>query len=280
VRSTAGAGLRAFEAAARKEWRTVRRYPANLAFVVFWPLMLPAVYVLEARGFAGGEPVALRAFAARAGTAEVAGFLYVGWAVFMWLTIVLWGPGASLREEQLRGSLESLFLTPSPRWGILFGSAPAHLAVAMAMLLTVGLTLRLGFGLPVGPATALRALVVVAASVPVLFGTGALLASLVLWLHDASGLFMLLRGLFTVLCGVTYPVAVLPEWAQATAAALPPTHVIDALRAALLGGARLAQLRGSIAVLAALGVALCAAAVLVLGRVERHTRRGKGLGWY
>jgi len=273
-------GLRAFGATARKEWRTVRRYLANLAFVVFWPLVLPAVYVLEARGFAGGEARALGAFAARAGTAEVAGFLYLGWAVFIWLTIVLWGPGASLRDEQLRGSLESLFLTPSPRWAILFGSAPAHLVLAMAMLATVGLTLRLGLGLAVGPAAALRALAVVAASVPLLFGTGALLGALVLWLRDASGLFMLLRGLFTVLCGVTYPVAVLPGWAQATAAALPPTHVIGALRAALLGGARLAQLWETIALLAAVGLGLCAAAVLLLGRVERHARHGRGFEWY
>jgi ABC-2 type transport system permease protein len=271
---------RVFGAAVRKEWRIVRRYPSNLAFTLFWPVMLPAVYVWAARAFGGDSSSAQDAFVQRAGTADVAGFLYVGWAVFMWLTIILWGPGAALRQEQLRGTLQSVFLTPAPRWALLFGVAPAHLLLSLVMFGVVGAALWLGFDAPIGGAAALRALVVILASVPLLVGIGALLSSLVLLVRDTSGLLMLLRASFTVLCGVTYPVVVLPGWAQAVANVLPPTHVIGALRSALLTGAGFVSLGPTLVGLLGAGVVACACATGALSLAERGLRRNGGLERY
>jgi ABC-2 type transport system permease protein len=272
--------LRAFGAVTRKEWRVVWRYPSNLAFTLFWPVLLPAVYVWAARAFQGGSTAAQEAFTERSGTAYVAGFLYVGWAVFMWLTIILWGPGAALRQEQLRGTLQAVLLTPAPRWALLFGSSPPHLVLSLAMFGAVGTTLRLGFDTPVGGAAGLRALLVILASVPVLVGIGTLLSALVLIWRDTSGLLMLLRALFTVLCGVTYPVVVLPGWAQQVAWILPPTHVIGALRSALLTGAELASLTTTLVVLAVCGIVVCVASSAALTLTERSIRRTGGMEQY
>jgi ABC-2 type transport system permease protein len=278
---TAGAGdLRAFGAAVRKEWRILRRYPVTFATKVFWPVVLPMVYLYQARGYAGGDQRALGAFADRAGTVQIAAFLYIGWAVFMWLTIVLWGPGTSLREEQMRGSLESLFLTPAARWVLLFGPAPAHLLVAFWMFCVVGVTLWLGFGVVIGLGAALHALLVIVVSVPVLFGIGALLATAVMRFQDVSGLMQALRGLFTLLCGVTFPVAVLPAWAREVGEALPPTHVIGGLRSALLAGAGVAELRGTLLVLGLLGVGLVIAALAAFRASERAVLRTGRLGGF
>ncbi len=78
--------LRAFGAAARKELRITRRYPTLVFGMFFWPILLPAVYVVQAQAFSGnGDPRALAAFAERSGTTQVAGFVFIGWAMYMWL---------------------------------------------------------------------------------------------------------------------------------------------------------------------------------------------------
>ena len=105
------ADLRAFWAATRKEWRILRRYPGSFLSFIFWPIALPLAFVFQAQAFSGGRADTAAAFAERTGTTEVAGFLFVGWATYMWLSIILWGPGTSLRTEQIRGSLEAIFMT-------------------------------------------------------------------------------------------------------------------------------------------------------------------------
>jgi len=118
---TVAADLRAFVASARKELRIMRRYPTLLLSVLFWPILLPASAVLMGRAYSGSnDPQALQAFAERAGTSEVTGFVFVGYAMYMWLSAMLWGPGSALRTEQVRGSLEAVFLTPTSRLVPLF----------------------------------------------------------------------------------------------------------------------------------------------------------------
>jgi len=274
------ADLRAFYAAALKEWRIMRRYPTVFIGILFWPLILPGVYVLQANGFGAGDGQALHAFAGRTGTLQVAGFLYVGGAIYMWLSVVLWGPGSALREEQTRGSLEQQFLTPVSRLVLLFGSAPAHLVQAFWMFLVIGIVLGTLFHVPIGAGTAVRALVVIAISVPAFLGLGALFAALVLRFKEVNGTVQLLRGVFQMLCGVTFPIIVLPLWAQAIAVTLPPTHVIADIRSVVLSGASLPSLAPDLLVLTGLSALMCVMAALVFQRCERDSRRNGALGQY
>ena len=83
--SLLAADARAFVAAVRKELRQVRRYPTLLLSVLFWPVLLPTAWVLMGRAYSGGDPEALAAFAQRAGSPEVAGFVFVAGALIaMW----------------------------------------------------------------------------------------------------------------------------------------------------------------------------------------------------
>lgn len=272
--------LRAFLAAGLKEWRTIRRYPTFGIGLLFWPIALPFMYVLQARAFSGGDPRADAAFAERAGTGEIAGFLYIGYSVYMWLSIVLWGPGTSLRSEQVRGSLEALFVTPSSRLVILFGPAVAHIAPALWMFTLVGVTLWLAFGVPIAADTALRALAVVAAAIPALYGLGALFSTLVLRVGEIQGPVQVLRGVFTALCGMTFPIVVLPDLARSIALALPPTYLIRDLRAVLLTGADVVDLVPDLAILLGSGALLCTLAWIAFRRTERYARLGGQLAQY
>jgi ABC-2 type transport system permease protein len=274
------ADLRAFGAAAMKEWRLLRRYPGRLVAFLFWPIALPLAYVYQAQGYAGGSQAAVNAFAQRAGTAEIAGFLFLGWAAYMWISMILWGPGTALREEQVRGSLEALFMTPVSRLVILFGPVVSQVLWALWMFAVVGGALVLLFGLSISPLAALRAAGVILVAVPALYGLGALFAAVVLRFGEVGALVQVVRGLFTVFCGMTFPIVILPEWARAVALALPPTYLIGDLRSVLLTSSDLASLAPSLVILLTLGVGLCSFAVVAFRRTERFARRGGSLAQY
>lgn len=274
------ADLRAFWAATRKEWRILRRYPGSLLSFVFWPIALPLAYVFQAEAFSGGRDDTSAAFLARTGTNEIAGFVFVGWATYMWLSIILWGPGTSLRTEQIRGSLEAIFLTPASRLVVLFGPAVSQLAWALWIFAVVGVALWLGFGVSLSPDALLRALGVILVGVPALYAIGALFASVVLRYGQVQALVQGVRGLFTAVCGMSFPIVVLPDWAQTVALSLPPTYLIADLREVLLTAASLGSIVGDLAILAGMGVGLALLAVVAFRRTERYARRGGRLAQY
>ncbi|HEX7197532.1 MAG TPA: ABC transporter permease [Candidatus Limnocylindria bacterium] len=272
--------LRAFGAATRKEWRLLRRYPGTLLSFLFWPIALPLAFVFQAEAFAGGRSDTMGAFVSRTGTEQVAGFLFVGWAAYMWLSLILWGPGTALRTEQIRGSLEAIFLTPASRLVVLFGPVASQVVWAIWVFGVVGVALWLGFGITIGPAEALRALAVIAVGVPALYAIGALFASVVLRFGEVHALVQGVRGLFTAVCGMSFPIVVLPDWAQTIAYTLPPTYLIADLRSVLLAGAGLGRIAGDLFILAGMGVVLGLLATWAFAATERHARRGGRLAQY
>jgi ABC-2 type transport system permease protein len=272
--------LRAFGAAGMKEWRLLRRYPSMFLGFLFWPIILPLAYVLQARAYSGDSQAALDAFARNTGTTQIAGFLFLGWATYMWISMILWGPGTSLRTEQIRGSLEALFLTPVSRLVILFGPLVSQVAWAIWMFGIVGSVLVVFFGVSIGPGEALRALGVILVAVPALYGLGALFAAVVLRFGEVQAMVQGVRGVFTVFCGMSFPIAILPEWAHRVALALPPTYLIGDLRSVLLGSSSLVGTIPDLAILLGLGTVISALAVVAFKRTERHARRGGSLAQY
>jgi ABC-2 type transport system permease protein len=278
--TTFAADLRAFAAAIRKELRTVRRYPTKWMGLIFWPVLLPASYVLMGQAFSGSDARSIAAFAERSGTAEVAGFVFVGFAMYMWLSTILWGPGTALRTEQMRGSLEAVFLTPTSRLVALFGPPAAALPTLVITFVVMGAAMWLIFGVALPLDGVLRSLVVVAFALPALYAIGALFAAGVLRFGEISPIVQLIRGVFVLACGITFPVLMLPGWAQTLAWLLPPTYIVQDIRAVLLRGLGLGDIAGDLAITVALSVLLAAFAIATFRVLERSARRNGMLGRY
>lgn len=270
----------AFTATVRKEWQVMMRYWPNTTMLLFETVLMPLAYWAQAAGFEGGSASAAEAFTRRSGTASVAGFIYLGWAVYMWIITMIWGPGTSLRKERMQGSLESLFLTPVSRFTLLFAPSVAQLVPAALEFTLVGLMMRLVFGVPIGPGQILAGLVVVLASIPVLFALGALVGVSVMRVRDSSGVNSAIRGLVAILCGITYPIAVLPGWVRPISRALPITQVLDTLRLAVLKQPALSDLWTRCLGLLALGGAIGAVAAALLGLTLRSVSRTGRLGQF
>ncbi len=274
------ADLRAFVAAVRKELRTVRRYPTQWIGLIFWPVLLPASYVLMGQAFSGSDPRSIAAFAERSGTVEVAGFVFVGFAMYMWLSGILWGPGTALRTEQMRGSLEAVFLTPTSRLVALFAPPAAALPILVMTFAVMGVAMWLLFGVALPLDGVLRSLAVVAFALPALYAIGALFAAGVLRFGEIGPIVQLVRGVLVLTCGITFPVVMLPGWAQTVAWMLPPTYIVQDIRAVLLQGLGLGDIAVDLLITAGLTVFLAAFAIFTFRLLERSARRNGMLGRY
>jgi ABC-2 type transport system permease protein len=267
------ADVRAFFAAARKELRQQRRYPTLFLGLLFWPVLLPASWVLMGHAYSGNDPQALAAFAERAGSTNVAGFVFVGYAMYMWLSSLLWGSGTALRQEQVRGSLEAVFVTPASRLVPLFGPGVATLIPMAATFVVMGVALWLLFGVVPPLAAVLQAAVVVILGVPALYAIGALFAASVLRFGEVAPIVQLIRGMFVLACGITFPVAMLPVWAQVWAWLMPPTYIVEDLRRVLLQGAGLGDVTSHIAIVLAIAMLTALLAIAVFRFLETSARR-------
>jgi len=276
--SLLAADVRAFLAAARKELRQQRRYPTLFLGLLFWPVLLPASWVLMGHAYSGNDPRALAAFAERAGSSNVAGFVFVGYAMYMWLSSLLWGSGTALRQEQVRGSLEAVFVTPASRLVPLFGPGVATLIPMAATFVVMGVALWLLFGVVPPLGAVLQAAVVVVLGVPALYAIGTLFAASVLRFGEVAPIVQLIRGMFVLACGITFPVAMLPVWAQVWAWLMPPTYIVDDLRRVLLQGVGLGEVAPHIAIVLTLAMLTALLAIGVFRFLETSARRSGMLG--
>lgn len=272
--------LRAFAAAVRRELRAIRRYPMLLVGSIFWPILLPANYVLLGRVYSGGDERALQAFGERAGTTEVAGFVFVGFALYMWLSLFLWGPGTALRQEQLRGTLEAVMLTPASRLVALFGPPVAHLWPVLYQFAVMVIGLRLLFGIELAGDALLRTLVVVMVGVPSMYAIASLFSAAVLRFGEIGPAVQFVRGALVLLAGITYPLSMLPDWARGMGAVLPPTYIVDDVRRVLLAGAGLDTVAADLMVVVGLTVAIAVLAAVVYRWIESGARRTGMLSQY
>jgi len=278
-RRSLAAELRALAAVTRRRWRIFVRYPSWIIALVIWPLIFPAVYILTARALAGPDGSGLAIFSMTAGTQDYLGFIAIGTTIWMWQNIVLWDVGLSLREEQMRGTLESNWLSPTWRFSFLLGSSVVQLVTMLIFLAVAVLEFGLIFGVRLN-GNPLLALLVLLASIPSIYGLGFVFASLVITVKEANAFVYLIRGVVMVFCGITFPVAILPGWMQSIARWLPQMYIIRAARQAVLGGATLADLKPDLTVLALFGAFWLTLGYLVFCAMERQARRTGAIGQY
>ncbi|MCC7358598.1 MAG: ABC transporter permease [Anaerolineales bacterium] len=277
ARPTPAADLRALWAVMLREWRIFKRYPSWIVALFIWPLIFPAAYILAARALAGPDGSGLALFARAAGTENYIAYIVVGTTIWMWQNVSLWTVGYALRTEQLRGTLETNWLTPSRRFWFLLGAGLTQSVQLAAFLGVSALEFGLFFGVRLQGNPWLVLLVFLAA-IPATFGIGLAFASLVILAREANAFVFMVRGLVMVFCGITYPTDILPGWMQPIAAWLPPTYAIRGIRNAGLNNAGLAALLPDLAALAGFGVLWLVIGYVAFHWTERRARRVGSLG--
>lgn len=272
--------FRALAAIARKEWIIFRRYPSWVMVFLIWPILYPCGYIFAAKALGGPHGSGVGSFQRLAGTSDYLSYIVVGSSMYMWLNLTLWDVGLHLRNEQMRGTLESNWLCPVWRISIMLGGSFTKLTTAVFFLVVTVIEFRLVFGTNVlrgNVGLVLLILLLVSASI---YGIGLAFGSLVLRFREANAMVFLVRGLFMVFCGITYPLQVLPAWMQGVSAVLPLTYAIHAIRAVSLTGASLTGIAPDLEALAIFAVVLPLLGYAAFMATERRARRTGSLGQY
>lgn len=187
---------------------------------------------------------------------------------------------AAIRSEQLMGTLEMVFLTPTAPTTVLLGSVVYDLiyvpirTVIFLVLLTVLLDLGFSFD-ALGPLV-----LVLLAFIPFLWGLSLIGAGSMLTFRRGGGVAGIVGLVLVVASGSYFPIDVLPTWLQSFAEANPVTVAVDGVREALLGTASTSD-----AIADAMTIVPYAVVALIVGLValrlalQRERRRGT-LGTY
>ncbi len=280
VQRSLASEIRALLMMAWKEWIIFRRYPSWLIAFLVWPVIFPLGAIFTARALSGPNGSSLPAFTALTGTTDYVAFIVVGLTMYSWINITLWDVGFHLRGEQMRGTLESNWLCPVWRFSILLGPSLTKLGTSFFSLALGVIEYRIILGVSVIGGNPLLLLLVLLLVIPSIYGIGVAFGSLVIRFQEASALVFLVRGIFMIFTGASYPLAVLPPWMQIIAAWLPLTYAIHGIRAVVLNRATLADLRPDLVALLGFAVVMPLLGYFTFRFTERRARRTGALGRY
>jgi ABC-2 type transport system permease protein len=274
-----GSDLRALFAVVRREWRIFTRYPSWIIALFIWPLIFPMMYILTARALSGPDGSGLTVFMQITGAKDFIGYIVIGTTVWMWQNIVLWDVGFSLRNEQLRGTLESNWLSPTWRFSYLLGQTGPQIISMLMFIAVTALEFGLLFGVRLNGSIWMILLMMLAA-IPSIYGLGFAFASLVITVKEANAFVFLIRGMVMIFCGITFPISLLPGWMQSIAAWLPQTYLIHGMRSAAFANAGIPQLLPDLIPLLLFGAFWLSVGYSTFLWMERRARRTGAIGQY
>lgn len=223
--SQIGRVLGELKAAFVKDVRVYFRYPSWIAseFVT-----LPAWFLLFAIGTASW--VRPGQVTATLGSSTIFNFFYWGFIFLIVFSTAIWGIGQYIRNEQLQGTIEQLFIAPVSRVTIIFGRFARTFFTDMAIILYTAILLgvlsheRVAVENPLG-----LAFVFVLLELAVL-GFGLVFAGVTFRVKSFNFLANITQFAVIGLCGVFFPLGVLPLPVRMVSLAIPFTYYADLMR--------------------------------------------------
>lgn len=206
-------------------------------------------------------------------------YVAVGLAFLLVLQIGVSAFARHVRDEQLTGTFEVLMSSPAPSGAIVLASAAYELlrGLVAAVLLIVLATIFFGMTPHMGLASGVACAGLVAGTIGLFAVLGVFVAAFTVAFKQTTGILVLLFNALALFAGAYFPLALLPNWLEDLAQALPFTWSLRALRDAILrdhvDGLRLAGVWAAVAV--GLAVALPAFELAL-----RYARRRGTLGHY
>ena len=258
-----------WRSAARLTWATARRFLLRFASQPIMLLRAPLQPLLYLVSYFIAYEVA--------GVTEVdggdaIGFLYIGaLAIDAWSSAI-WGSGYAFQWERYDSTIEALMLSPASRLAVILGNGlGAFIWSIPSQLLGLVPAFLLGAQFDIAdPVAALVAFVAVYGSSLCL---GFAFAGLFILSRQANAMANFLQAPIFLLAGFIVPRSALPDWLAPVAGILPITHAVDALRAAALTGASLADIWQDLLACAAISVVFVFVGLWGLKRVEYASRR-------
>ncbi len=271
--------IRPLIAVAKKELKIFLSYPTWTIMITAFPILFTYKFLLIGKLFSGTLETSSRNFTALTGTDNYVGYIVIGASVWILIVNVMWNVGFSLRHEQMHGTLEQSWVTPTPRIILLLGRTLSGLITNTAIIGIMYLFTELVFGLNLKGSipSALLILIILLVS---LYGVGIIFGAIVLLFKESQRLIMVFNSLALMLCGVMYPSRVLPDRVTRITRHIPFTRAIDNIRRILIFDESITTMLPDLLAMAVWGAVLFAVGYLVFIKVENISRRTGTFGSY
>jgi ABC-2 type transport system permease protein len=207
-------------------------------------------------------------------------FVIVGIALTDYLSVSLEQFSDEIRTAQLEGTLETLLVTPTSVYTILFSSSLYNFFLTSLRVMVYILLGLLLFGLKLHLTSILALVVLIILTIGSFAGIGLISAAFILVLKRGSPISLLVMTVSGLLGGVFYPVDILPAWLVPVAQLLPITHALEAMRQILLNGASFAFISEKVLILVLFSAILIPMGLAAFGYGLKIAKREGSLLYY
>jgi ABC-2 type transport system permease protein len=207
-------------------------------------------------------------------------FVLIGIAFGGYFGVGLSSFSKGLRASQTTGTLEAMLSTPTRISTIILSSAQWNYLMTTLRVLVYLLIGTLFLNVELGQANYLAALVVLVLTIISFSSLGIIAAGFIMVLKRGDPVTWFFGTVSSLLGGIYYPVAVMPDWMQSLAKLIPVTYAIRAMRLALLQGAGIEEIGSDILVLGGFSVLLLPLSLIVFGYAVRLARIDGSLTHY
>lgn len=199
-------------------------------------------------------------------------YFYWGFIFLIIFSTSIWGIGQSIRNEQLQGTIEQLFLAPVSRVSLISGRFARTMLSDLAIIVytTVLLTALSHESVTVqNPLLLLTVYVLLEIAV---MGFGLAFAAITFKLKSFNLLSNLAQFTVIGLCGLFFPLSILPTPVLAVSMAIPFTYFADLFRYAGYGGTTLLNPALEIGVASALALGMFLAGLAYFKATEKRAK--------
>jgi len=267
--------LRKVLAFLKRDFRINASYKLAFSYQFFGVFFQLTLFYFISKVFRGAIAPYLRGYGG-----DYFSFVLIGIAFSGYLRVGLTSFSGSIREAQMRGTLEALLATPTSISLIIFASS-----LWPFIWTTFNVLVYITFGVLVFKATLnlgslLGAFLILVLTVIAHSAIGILSASFVVVFKRGNPIDWLIGIGSTLLGGIYYPVEALPSWLRGVASLLPITHSLKGMRGAILQGLSLSEVLGDIFFLLVFSMVLLPLAVFVFGKALNKAKRDGSLTHY
>jgi ABC-2 type transport system permease protein len=276
------AEMSAFLAMARKELIIMMRYPVNFIASFGQTFLIVAIFTLGGSMFFRISPAA--GLPSGVSTGNPSGVVVYGFVLFMFMGDALWTIGYNIRNEQVQGTLEQLYLSPASKFASLVARVTNILVWTGLLTFTAAVLMTLMIGrLPVeNPWLGLYLLVMTLAGT---FGIGFAFAGLTLRIKEtAQTIANVLQFGLLVLCANFFPFSALPPVILSISHLIPLAYAVDAFRSTMMGYPpgfpELAPIQIEIIITTLFGLLMPPLGYYLYRRAENYARKRGSLATY
>jgi ABC-2 type transport system permease protein len=205
-------------------------------------------------------------------------YVVVNLAFTLLMTAALQAFSQTLRRDQVAGTLEAIFVTPTSIWLIAVASGAWPLLLGILQTLTYFAVAFL-FGLRFTNVDVVTLLLFLILGMTCMASLGILGGAVVVRYKQTPPSTFLVGSAAALLTGVLFPVSILPRGLQAVSWLLPMTHALNGFRAAMIGAAPSAVFN-DLLWLAAASLLLAPFSLVVFARTYAATVREATLAYY